>query len=466
MFCYQLLTAILPRVGRTAARGVFCVTRDGQPTVLGGRRVQFEMFFTLPDFSDVSLRDYQETMQRPFFSLSKKKRVRPIEYVSPDKTVTVHVSANPEYGMATIWDADIMIYLASHLNEMRERGENDLSPTIRVQPGDMLKRICWGVSGRAYERLIGALDRLQATTIKTNIRANSKTRETTFSWIDSYTHLVDERTQRSLGMEITLSKWFFDGVMDKRNVLAISPLYFEITSGLGKWLYRASRKHAGGNGADGFTIGFETLHQKSGSESSLPSFKNKILELARTNALPEINLEVIDAETPRPKLKMVMRRFMEGAHEKQTKRKQRAPSPARPPRPIPTKPSASPLAEALPTQPELLDPALTHSLVARVAAGLKAADSQPSANPHDGNQAPAVTANARVRGKGAKDILDPDIYDTIQAECPGWDLDNLIKQFDAFLNANPNELPRNYSKRFYGFMKKHHERNKYTLPGY
>ena len=82
-----------------------------------------------------------------------------------------------------------MIYLASHLNELRERGENDLSPTIRVQPGDLLKRICWGVSGRAYERLIGALDRLQATTIKTNIRANSKARETTFSWIDSYTHL-------------------------------------------------------------------------------------------------------------------------------------------------------------------------------------------------------------------------------------------------------------------------------------
>jgi plasmid replication initiation protein len=165
-----------------------------------GRRVQFEMFFTLPDFSDISLRDYQETMQRPFFSLSKKKRLKPIEYLSPDKSVTVHVSANPAYGMATIWDADIMIYLASHLNELRERGDNDLSPTIRVQPGDLLKRICWGVSGRAYERLIAALDRLQATTIKTNIRANSKSRETTFSWIDSYTHLVDERTQRSLWM--------------------------------------------------------------------------------------------------------------------------------------------------------------------------------------------------------------------------------------------------------------------------
>ena len=288
-----MFSSLVPHVGQRQIYWAKNVSEKDQSS--SGRRVQFEMFFTLPDFSDISLRDYQETMQRPFFSLSKKKRLKPIEYLSPDKSVTVHVSANPAYGMATIWDADIMIYLASHLNELRERGDNDLSPTIRVQPGDLLKRICWGVSGRAYERLIAALDRLQATTIKTNIRANSKSRETTFSWIDSYTHLVDERTQRSLGMEITLSKWFFDGVMDKRNVLAISPLYFEITSGLGKWLYRAARKHAGGNGPEGFTIGFETLHQKSGSESSLPSFKNKILELARANNLPDISLEVIGA---------------------------------------------------------------------------------------------------------------------------------------------------------------------------
>lgn len=433
-----------------------------------GRRVQFEMFFTLPDFSDISLRDYQETMQRPFFSLSKKKRLKPIEYVSPDKQVTVHVSANPEYGMATIWDADIMIYLASHLNELRERGENDLSPTIRVQPGDLLKRVCWGVSGRAYERLIGALDRLQATTIKTNIRANSKTRETTFSWIDSYTHLVDERTQRSLGMEITLSKWFFDGVMDKRNVLAISPLYFEITSGLGKWLYRASRKHAGGNGAEGFTIGFETLHQKSGSESSLPSFKNKILELARANALPEISLEVIGEDTPRPKLKMVMRRYMDGQEEVSSRKRGGAPSPAR----LTT--AARPVSGAEPRTPpttekaveELVDPNATRNLVQRAIAGLKIADPKPAQDPHDPSYAAAAAATPRRRGGRAHDVLDPETYTAIKTECPGWDLDVLIKQFDAFLNSNPDEMPRNYSKRFYGFMKKHHERNKHTLPGF
>lgn len=414
------------------------VEQEGElKTALKERKVQFEMFFTLPDFSDISLRDYQETMQRPFFSLSKRRRVKPIEYISPDKSVTVHVSANPTYGMATIWDADIMIYLASHLNELRERGQNELSPVIRIQPGDLLKRICWGTSGRAYERLVSALDRLQATTIKTNIRASAKSRETTFSWIDSYTHLVDERTQRSLGMEITLSKWFFDGVMDKRNILSISPLYFEITSGLGKWLYRASRKHAGGNGAEGFTIGFETLHQKSGSESGYPVFKRKLLELAKGNDLPDISLEVIDGESTRPKMKMVMRRHL----AEQPSRKRKAP------------------ARVASAKDDMVDAGLALGLISRVSEGMRVADRPARASaPTGGARAPSP-----ARSSSASKMLDPDIYAAIRADFPGWDYDELMRRFDAFLGENPAELPRNYSKRFYGFVKEHHRRNKYRL---
>ncbi|WP_182913941.1 replication initiator protein A [Sphingobium terrigena] len=408
-------------------------------TALKERKVQFEMFFTLPDFSDISLRDYQETMQRPFFSLSKRKRIKPIDYTSPDKSVSVHVSPNPAYGMATIWDADIMIYLASHLNELRERGANDLSPVIRLQPGDLLKRICWGTSGRAYERLVNALDRLQATTIKTNIRASAKSRETTFSWIDSYTHLVDERTQRSLGMEITLSKWFFDGVMDKRNVLSISPLYFEITSGLGKWLYRASRKHAGGNGADGFTIGFETLHQKSGSESLYPVFKRKLLDLARVNDLPDISLEVIDGDGPRPKMKMVMRRHL--SERARTRRQAALPSPGQ-------------------DDQEMVDPRLALGMISSLSKEMRV-------NTDDAPRRVIGTSPARRSGPTARTnaskMIDAEVYAAIRADFPGWDYDELLHRFDAFLSANPSELPRNYSKRFYGFVKEHHRRNKYRL---
>lgn len=415
------------------------------------RKVQFEMFFTLPDFSDISLRDYQDTMQRPFFSLSKRKRLKPIEYVSGDGSVSVHVAPNPTYGMATIWDADIMIYLASHINELQDRGANDISPVVRLQPGDLLKRICWGTSGRAYERLINALDRLQATTIKTNIRAKTRSRETTFSWIDSYTHLVDEKTQRSLGMEITLSKWFFDGVMDRRNILAISPLYFEITSGLGKWLYRTARKHAGGNGPEGFTIGFQTLFQKSGSESTYPVFKKMMLELAAADSLPEIALEVLLDGKAEPKLKMVMRRHL-------GQRPKKAPFPSLPSQThaAQRKPSPSPPAQSAPDTTEYVDSGLALDMIAAATRGFRTEDAEPR---------PAVqSAPRRQPGRTrACDVLDEDVYADIRREFAGWDYDELMARFDTFLGANPLELPRNYSKRFYGFVREHHKRNKYRL---
>src|ERR1700710_958942 len=59
---------------------------------------QFDLF--VPFVADLPLRDQRETMERPFFSLSKNKRIKPIGYTSPDGKVYVHISANPEFGMA------------------------------------------------------------------------------------------------------------------------------------------------------------------------------------------------------------------------------------------------------------------------------------------------------------------------------------------------------------------------------
>ena len=41
---------------------------------------------------------------------------------------------------------------------------------------------------------------------------------------------------------------------------------FSITGGRERWLYRVARKHAGGNGSDGFAISMQTLFDKSGAE--------------------------------------------------------------------------------------------------------------------------------------------------------------------------------------------------------
>ena len=80
-------------------------------------------------------------MERPFFSLSKRKRLTPINYVSPDGSVTVIVKPHQDYGMPTIWDADLLIWAASTLNDMKKRGLNDIPRRLTTKPYELLKAI-------------------------------------------------------------------------------------------------------------------------------------------------------------------------------------------------------------------------------------------------------------------------------------------------------------------------------------
>jgi len=172
---------------------------------------QLDLF--IPYIADLPLRDTRETMERPFFSLAKRKRLKPIEYTSPDGTIYVKVFATPQFGMATIWDADILIWASSTLNNMRNQGCNDLPRTLNFQAYDLLKTIGRDTGGRDYQLLRDALGRLQATTIRTNIRPKGRKKERQFSWIESWSDLVDENTGKSLGMSLTVSDWFYEGIL-------------------------------------------------------------------------------------------------------------------------------------------------------------------------------------------------------------------------------------------------------------
>jgi plasmid replication initiation protein len=210
---------------------------------------QFDLF--APYISDLPLRDQRETMERPFFSLGKRKRLKPIEYVSPNGEVFVNVFPNAEFGMATIWDADILIWAASHMNSLRKQGKNDLPRTPTFQPYDLLKTIGRLTGGHQYQLLRKSLGRLQATSIVTNIRVPKGKKQRQFSWIESWTDNVDGETQQSRGMSLTHSDWFYEGILMDGGLLSIDPVYFTITGGRERWLYRVARKHAGGAGEGG-----------------------------------------------------------------------------------------------------------------------------------------------------------------------------------------------------------------------
>ena len=388
---------------------------------------QFELF--LPYIADLPLRDQREMMERPFFSLAKSKRVKPIDYTSPDGKAWVHVSANPDYGMATIWDADILIYCASVLADMARRGLNDIPRKLHLMPYDLLRAIHRPTTGRAYELLGQSLDRLVSTTIKTNIRAENR-REATFSWLDGWTQLVDERTERSRGMTIELSNWFYEGVLMQGGVLSIDRAYFDLTGGRERWLYKVARKHAGGAGEAGFAISMPTLFEKSGAEGAYRRFKFEIAKIAERDPLPGYTLLL---EQP------------DGKREPSLRMRRRAGD-------------APVLAQrAAPPQPALAGAGATPMIPPAAPISLDEPEER-----FDARDVIRRTVTGLSTRATAGELTDATLA-TLRAECPGWDYQSLHQEFRDWLEADPARTPVNYQKAFIGFVRRFHEKNRHRL---
>ncbi|MER9102085.1 replication initiator protein A, partial [Mesorhizobium sp. M0730] len=117
-------------------------------------RGQLDLFRALP--GDFAPRDAQDLMAYPFFSLSKTHRITPIDFAAGD--VKIRVEAVPDHGMATIWDADILIWAASQIVEARDTGLRT-SRLMAATPYEILTFVGRGKSLRDYQRLKAGLDR-------------------------------------------------------------------------------------------------------------------------------------------------------------------------------------------------------------------------------------------------------------------------------------------------------------------
>ena len=246
-------------------------------------RGQLDLFRALP--GDFAPRDAQDLMAYPFFSLSKSHRVAPIDFVAGN--IAIRVEAVPDHGMATIWDADILIWAASQIVEARDAGLRT-SRLMAATPYEILRFIGRGTSLRDYLRLKAALDRLQSTTISTTIRQPAEGRRHRFSWINEWKERTD-RNGRPDGIEMIVPDWFYQAVLDDALVLTIDRAYFDLTGGLERWLYRIVRKH-GGRQRRGWRFDFRHLHQKSGSLSPFKRFAFELRDIIRRQPLPGYTL--------------------------------------------------------------------------------------------------------------------------------------------------------------------------------
>ena len=244
-----------------------------------GGQLQFDLFHAVA--GDVAPRDAQDLMTWPFFSLAKSRRTAPIDFRMGQTWISVE--AVPEHGMATIWDADILIWAASQLVAARDAGRVT-SRHIAATPHQILRFVGRGTGRDNYDRLKAALDRLQSTTVATSIRQQHQRRRHRFSWINEWQEGLDG-SGRPLGIELILPDWFYAGVLDRALVLTIDRAYFGLTGGLERWLYRIVRKH-GGRQAGGWSFDIPHLHLKSGALSPLKRFAFELRAIVRHQPLP------------------------------------------------------------------------------------------------------------------------------------------------------------------------------------
>ncbi|MGB3338272.1 MAG: replication initiator protein A [Devosia sp.] len=244
-----------------------------------GERAQLDPFHAIS--GDVPPRDQRDLMAHPFFSLSKSRRVAPIHYKAGD--VELQVYAVAEHGMATIWDADVLIWAASQILAAQDRGL-PTSRFFRFTPYQLLTAIGRSTGPRSYFLIKSALTRLQSTVIRTNIRHGEHWRRQQFSWINEWEELAT-RGGRVEGMEFVLPEWLYQGIVDRRLVLAIDPDYFRLTGGIERWLYRIARKHAGRQ-TEGWRFELRHLHAKSGSLARHSDFALDVRAIARRQPLP------------------------------------------------------------------------------------------------------------------------------------------------------------------------------------
>lgn len=248
---------------------------------------------------DAGPRDQRDLMERPFFSLSKSRRTRPILYRAGGVEVQVHGLA--EHGMATIWDADLLIWAASQIVEAEDRGLRT-SRRLRFTPYQLLTAIGRETGATDYRRFKAALVRLQSTVVATSIRQGEHWRRQQFSWVNEWEErsLRDGRVE---GVEVILPDWFYRGVVDRSLVLSIDPLYFRLSGGIERWLYRVARKHAGRQ-PGGWLFEMAHLHHKSGSLARASDFALDVRRIVSRQPLPGYRLS-LDWQGGRERLRIL-----------------------------------------------------------------------------------------------------------------------------------------------------------------
>lgn len=271
----------------------------GDPQSLESAQVEQSDLFAC-DITTWPVKDDLASMEIPLFSLAKQKDLNTREYRRGNKTVSIRPGAD---GAATVFDKDLLLYVASQIVEARNQGL-PTSRTVRVDSMDFLVGTSRGDGRASFERILDMLRRLAGTRIETNIPTGGVMQIEGFSMIDSYKIIaekrrqvptLDERThkvvqkdvQRVLQFTVTISEWLYNGLVNFE-VLTLDRGYFKLSKSIERRLYEIARKHCGDQPI--WKENIDGLIQKLGSTRERFKLRDDIREVIEADTLPEYRI--------------------------------------------------------------------------------------------------------------------------------------------------------------------------------
>lgn len=252
-----------------------------------------------PDFfvssvCDIPLKDDISLMDIAPFRLAKRYQRQAETMIFNVKGAEIEVRSDTK-GMATIYDYDIVLMMISELTEQAQLwrdGKRPL-PERKFAPSayEIMKFCQRSTNGREYQALKAALDRLHGTKITIVSSDDEWRRAGGFNLIDGYSVLAKTKSGRIAQVSIGIPSWIYDGIVSRKKptVLTYNRDYFQLDSGIARFIYRLARKVAGSTEAV-WTI--RDLHKLSGSQSSYKMFSHYVRHHANEDDLPDYHLEV------------------------------------------------------------------------------------------------------------------------------------------------------------------------------
>jgi hypothetical protein len=254
-----------------------------------------------------SIKGERSIMAYPFFDLDKRALKSRIEFEDEDVGVRIAVRAADGSGVPTIYDKDLVLYVATviarRMDDNRLTG-SDEDRVVNFSVHDFFRVAGRSTDARSYERFKAMLDRLTSATISTNIEVSFDDEtlgaDGWFEWFErtgtgiQYRKAKDGK-KRISHVRIVVGRWLFNAIVKDRRILTYAKRYFDLEP-VPRRLYDLARVHVGHQ--ERWQIRLPKLQSRIGDNSRISQFLSALKKLEERDPLPEYRFRIVEPLRP------------------------------------------------------------------------------------------------------------------------------------------------------------------------